>query len=89
MDWIDILLVHFKTSVYTSYFVPSNGFNDLHLNAWDGRYQSVLRADIKYKVKVEVPRPFLCMPWIKDLSIDYCPYNRVTKLSIDWNCSGK
>ena len=58
-------------------------FTDLHLpgiylSTWARRYQIVLRADLKYKTKVEVSRPFLLiMAWTKDLSIDYyyCPYS--------------
>ena len=64
-------------------------FYDLNMSTWAGRYQNFPRADIKYKAKVEVSRPFLLMPWTIDLSIDYCPYSRVTKLPIIWNFPGK
>ena len=45
---------------------------------------------IKLKAKVEMRRPFLPIYALdKNLSIDYCPYSKVRKLSIHCKCQGK
>ena len=85
------LPVHFKRSVHTDYFVSKNAFFVIYIRAhtWARRYENFLRADIKFKAKVEVSRRFMLMPWTIDLSIGYCPYSRVTRVSINFNCTGK
>ena len=81
----------FKLIVNTDYVVLCLVFKDSHVNTRGKRYQNVtsIRRNIQYTPKVYVSRPFLLMPWTIDLSIERFSYSRVTKLSINWNCSGK
>ena len=81
------LPLHFKISVHTDCFVTWN--DSLMIYIWaqglGGIETSYVRTQ-KYIAKAEVSRPFLLMPWTIDLSIDCCPYSRVTKLSMNWKC---